>query len=231
MRIRSDGEQTRHTILAAACEVFGELGYHKATFARMGRRGDFNPALISFHFRSKEDLYQAVWETLQEQVRDRWPADGGLPADAPPEAHLEAHIRSTLNRLSDPDLGALHRIDMQERIAPTGLVENEDREQIQKRREHMRGVIQSLLGENATENDIDLCEMSIINQLFVLRRPGGPRHHHDRGGRGHQPPKGPEHLPNFTSADVERLTDHITRFSLGGIAAVREAIGKAERES
>ena len=31
MRIRSDGEHTRARILEAACAVFGEKGYHKAT--------------------------------------------------------------------------------------------------------------------------------------------------------------------------------------------------------
>lgn len=227
MRIRSDGEETRGRILAAACEVFGELGYHKATFAEMGRRGDFNPALISFHFRSKDDLYRAVWETLQERVRDRWPADGGLPPDAPAEKQLKAHVRSSLNRLCDPDLIALHHIDMQERVNATGLVELEVRNDIRKRRAHMRSILKDLLGETATDGDVDLCEMSIINQLFVLRRPGGGRGKTDKnkGHAGcHHHGKHDDHLPRFTHADVDRLTDHITRFSLGGIAAVRKAV-------
>ena len=30
----------------------------------------------------------------------------------------------------------------------------------------------------------------------------------------------------FTMADIDRLTDHITRFSLGGIEAIRKGIAK-----
>ena len=139
----------------------------------MGRRGEFNPALISFHFRSKDDLYRTVWSTLHQRVMKRWPAHGGLPDDVPPEQRLRAHVRSTLNRFCDPDLAALGRIDMQERVSETGLLNDEVREHIEERRKHMRTVVRDILGAGASDEDIDLCEMSIVNQLFVLRRPGG----------------------------------------------------------
>ena len=228
MRTRSDGEETRGKILQTACEVFGELGYHKATFAEMGRRGAFSPTLISFHFRSKDELYQKVWGTLQERVRQRWPADGGLPEDAPAADRLKAHIRSTLNRLCDPDLVSLHHIDMQERVNATGLVERDAGNDIRQRREHMRSVLRELLGKAASEEVVDLCEMSVLHQLFVMRRPWGrdgrQRHrrqaHHGPHGQGEHH----DHLPRFSPDDVDRLTAHITRFSLGGIAAVRQAV-------
>lgn len=219
MRIRADGEETRGRILAAACEVFGERGYHKATFAEIGRRGRLNPALISFHFRSKEDLYRTVWQTLHERVSARWPADGGLPAEAPAEAHLRAHVRSTLNRFCDPDLEALGRIDMQERVNETGLLGDLARAHIRERRAHMRAVVRELLGPGATESDLDLCEMSITNQLFVLRPPGPP----PPGGTTGKPP------PRFTRDDIDRLVEHIARFSLAGLQAVRRHLAARQR--
>lgn len=210
MRIRSDGEHTRAKILEAACATFGEKGYHKATFAEIGRRGKFAPALISFHFRSKDELYQLVWSTLLTRVHQRWPVDGGLPSDTPAEDRLRVHIQASLSRSCDPDLASLHRIHMQERVSPTGLLDEEVRDHRRENQKHMRTLLRDLLGADATEVDIDLCEMSVVNQFTALRPP--------RPGHDHK------HCPRFTRKDVTRLTDHITNFCLGGIAAVRQAI-------
>ena len=212
MRIRSDGENTRANILVAACAVFGEKGYHKATFTEIGRRGNFGPALISFHFRSKDELYQLVWSIFQKRVNERWSVHGGLPADAPPEERLRAHVQASLNRSCDPDFASLHHIHMQERVNPTGLLDQEVLNYRQENQKHMRTLLQDLLGAEASDVDIDLCEMSIVNQFTVLRPPGEGREH--------------AHHPRFTKADVQRLTDHITSFCLGGIAAVRRDIAK-----
>lgn len=222
MRIRSDGEQKREQILETACAVFGERGYHKTTFAEMGRRGKFNPALISFHFRSKDDLYCDVWHKLDEEVQANWPIDGGLASDAPAEERLRAHVRASLGRHSDKRMRNFAHIHMQERVNPTGLLDKELEEQRGIHREHMCGLIADLLGEGASEVDIHLCEMSVVNQFSVLRppKPDGPK-----------PPEERRKPPKFSTSDIDRLTDHITSFSLGGIEAVRQEIAKRETES
>ena len=213
MRIRSDGEETRKKILDAACLVFGEKGYSKATLAAIAQRAGVKAPLISFHFRSKDDLYRIVWNTLEEKALARWPVGGGLADDAPPTDRLRAHIHSSLNRCCDPELSSWHRIHMQERVSPTGFLEEEVRNRFREHRRHMRGVLKEILGDGAAETEIDLCEMSIVNQFGILRRPG-------------HPDPASSHLPRFTAADVDRLTDHITRFCLGGLAAVRKAIAE-----
>ena len=221
MRTRSDGERTRARIMEAACSAFGEMGYHKATFTEMGRRGDFSPALISFHFRSKDDLYRAVWSTLLTRVHERWPVHGGLPADAPAEEQLRAHIRASLNRSCDPDLASLHRIQLQERANATGLLDAEVRDHHLENQRHMRTLVRDLLGDEATEADVDLCEMSIVNQFSALRPPGRKGRDQEHHGQS----------PRFTRADIDRLIDHITCFSLGGVAAVRREIAARKEGS
>jgi AcrR family transcriptional regulator len=217
MLIRSDGEQRRAEILETACAVFGEKGYHKATFAEMGKRGNFNPALISFHFRSKDDLYCEVWHKLAEEVQACWPIDGGLGTDAPAEARLRAHIQASLGRHSDNRMRNFVLIHTQERVNATGLLEDELRKQDTINREHAHDMIADFLGDEADETDIHLCEMSVMNQLSILRppKPNGP-----------QPTDEKRRPAPFTTADIERLTDHITRFSLGGLEAIRQDIAK-----
>ena len=216
MRIRSDGEQTRGRILEAACAVFGEKGYHKATFAEMGRRGDFAPALISFHFRSKDDLYRAVWLSLEEQIMARCPVDGGLGDDAPPEERLRSHVRAALKRSCDAKLASFHQIHMQERVNPTGLLDEELHKLHQANQCHMRTLVGDLLGSGATSVDIDLCEMSIVNQFSILRPPGS----------GQTEPRLPPNIRRFSSTDVKRLTEHIICFCLGGLRNVRQMIAE-----
>ena len=222
MRIRSDGEQKREKIIEAACAVFGEKGYHKATFAEMGKRGNFNPSLISFHFRSKDDLYRTVWHKLAEDVQSCWPIDGGLAADAPANERLRAHVHASLGRHSDRQMINFAHIHMQERVNPTGLLDKELRKQGKLHRDHMRRVIADLLGENATEADIHLCEMSVVNQFAVLRP---PKPHDALQREKEKRPKPYE----FTMADIDRLTDHITRFSLGGIETIRQEMDNRKR--
>ena len=216
MRIRSDGEQTRGRILEAACAVFSEKGYHKATLSNIGHLAGVNAALISFHFRSKDELYRAVWLSLKEQIMARCPVDGGLGDDAPPEERLRSHVRAALKRSCDAKLASFHQIHMQERVNPTGLLDEELHKHHQANQRHMRTLVGDLLGSGATSVDIDLCEMSIVNQFSILRPPGSDQI------EPHLPPN----IRRFSSADVERLTEHIICFCLGGLRDVRQMIAE-----
>ena len=62
------GEATREAILQAAMEVFGEDGFHAASTRRIAEAADANQALISYHFGSKERLYEAVFEHIADRI-------------------------------------------------------------------------------------------------------------------------------------------------------------------
>ena len=53
---RSDGQETRQNLLAAASEVFARKGFREATIAEICRQAAANTAAISYHFGSKEAL-------------------------------------------------------------------------------------------------------------------------------------------------------------------------------
>lgn len=221
MRLRSDGEETRKKILDAACIVFGKKDYSKATFTEIAEQAKVKASLISFHFRSKDDLYLMVWEKLKKELDARWPIDGGLEKDAMPENRLRAHIRASLNRHCDEKLAGFIQIYTRERVNPTGLVDAEIEKMHKANAKHMRTLIRDLLGEGADNVDIDLCEMSVTNQFSILRPP-----HPKKKKRHNKHPK-PD---RFSAADVDRLTDHITTFCLGGINCVRQFSTKRKKK-
>src|SRR5437868_5142542 len=55
-----DAEASRAALLAAAREVFDEVGYERATTREIGERAGVDPALIARYFDCKEGLFLAA---------------------------------------------------------------------------------------------------------------------------------------------------------------------------
>lgn len=61
----------REQIVAAAIEVIAEIGFTRASFARIAEHaGLSSTGLISYHFRAKSDLVNQVITTVYEQIGD-----------------------------------------------------------------------------------------------------------------------------------------------------------------
>lgn len=72
---------TRNSILENAEAQFAEKGYESSSIRDIADRADINPAVIYYHFRSKEELYRTIFtlrlgqlsEALQEiDVKTSW---------------------------------------------------------------------------------------------------------------------------------------------------------------
>ena len=61
---RSDGQETREAILAAATEEFAEKGFDKASTRAICARAGVNNALVNRYYGSKENLYRLVAKRL-----------------------------------------------------------------------------------------------------------------------------------------------------------------------
>jgi AcrR family transcriptional regulator len=59
-------EATRERILEAAVEAFAEKGFLGASTREIARRAGANQGLITYHFRSKDELWRAAADTIFE---------------------------------------------------------------------------------------------------------------------------------------------------------------------
>jgi AcrR family transcriptional regulator len=210
MAQRKDGQKTRARLLQAACAVFAHKGFHQATVADICRQAGANVAAVSYYFGDKAGLYLAAWQQAFENFSDRFLTNSAEDAAAGPEAALHRQIRRLVLEFSRQDsTSEFARLYMLELARPSGLVDRSWHAMVNIRRQRLQGLIRAVLGPQAPEEDVLFCEMSIINQCraFVTTRRSDLEFM--MGQR-------------LTPEVVEKMADHITRFSLGGVRAVRD---------
>jgi AcrR family transcriptional regulator len=214
MAKRKDGIETRERILTVACKIFADKGYHDATVEEICTRAKTNIAAINYHFGSKDRLYAEVWRRAFDEANQAYPPEGGLGPDAPIEDRLHGTIHSLVGRSVNPGrIGHAGKLLLQEIVHPTEMIEDVKHKALSSLKQRMDTLMRELLGPRATEEQLMLCAMSIVHQcmtigihLFTGRMPRHAR------------------LDKPSEELVETLTDHINRFSLAGIRAVREKI-------
>src|SRR6266478_8955097 len=73
-------QATRSAILEAALAEFAEKGFAAASIRSIAERTGFQHPLITYHFPSKDLLWQAVAEEAFERIRREW--DERAPQEA-----------------------------------------------------------------------------------------------------------------------------------------------------
>lgn len=206
---------TQVRLLTSACEVFAEKGYREATLAEICERAGANVAAANYYFRDKATLYAEAWRRSFHRSLEIYPADGNVPPDAPPEARLRGRILSILQRIADPQSFEFD-IMYKELVNQTGLLADVMQESIEPIRRGLFVLMRELLGEKASDLQVQLCQMSIRAQCFdlIIREQRRKKSCEGKKRTG---------LP-FLDVDVTVLADHILRFSLAGIQEIRREI-------
>jgi AcrR family transcriptional regulator len=210
MAQRKDGQKTRARLLQAACKVFACKGFHQATVADICRQAGANVAAVSYYFGDKAGLYVAAWQRAFQTFSDQFPLTPPEDAATSAEAALRGQIRRLVLEFSRQDSsGEFARLYMLELARPSGLVDRTWHEMVNTHRQRLQGLIRAVLGPQAPEEDVLFCEMSIINQCraFVTTRRSDLEFMMGQ---------------TLTPEVVDKMADHITRFSLGGVRAVRD---------
>lgn len=200
-------DSTKARLIEAAGEVFARRGFRSATVREICRRAGAPLGAMNYHFRDKQGLYTAVLEHSHQSALSKYPPDLGLGERATPEEKLRAFIHAFLLRISDTGVPGWHMKLMAQEISdPTDSLGQVVASTIRPLYRRLAGILHELPGkpEGAGEGDREfLCAMSIVGQCL----------HHFTGRRviAALRPDG------FDPSDLERLADHITRFSLEGI--------------
>jgi len=208
MTVRKDGLETRERLLEVALRIFSEKGYQGTTISHICRAARTNVAAVNYHFRSKEGLYAEVWRRAFNKSLTIYPPDGGLPASAPAQERLRVLVASHVHRVLDRGaLGHAGQILLMEMANPTEAIQGVLFQAVEPLMQRTFGIIRELLGPGAADRQVALCAMSIVHQCFAY---------------SHRRCKHPAGLQLAEVEDIaDAVADHITVFSLAGIAAVR----------
>ncbi len=87
-------QSTRTAILEAALAEFAEKGFEAASIRSIAERTGFQHPLITYHYPSKDLLWQAVAEDTFERIRIEWDARAAEEGDLPPLERLRAEYRA-----------------------------------------------------------------------------------------------------------------------------------------
>jgi TetR/AcrR family transcriptional regulator, regulator of cefoperazone and chloramphenicol sensitivity len=212
-KLRIDGQETRHQLLLAAGEVFAMRGFRGATMAEICRKAKANAAAANYHFGNKETLYVESWRFAFERSLRSYPPHGGVPEGAAVEDRLRGRILAIMRRVVDP---RSHELDIayKEMANPTGLLASVMQQVLEPIFHGLNKIIREYLGPEASEQQVRLCLMSLRAQCF------GPLMRERR--RKLNPPGRLPSIEDPVMEDVETLADHVTRFSMAGIRAVRQ---------
>jgi len=88
MRKARDGEATKTTVVAAAREAFAQQGFAGTSLAMISEKCGISDGLILHHFKSKENLYQAVQENLAAEYLEVI-TQAAADAQSPQQAALD----------------------------------------------------------------------------------------------------------------------------------------------
>lgn len=209
---RIDGQETRQRLLEAACMVFAEKGFWETTNADICEKAKVNIAGVNYHFGSKEELYVKAWKYSFDKSLEDHPPDGGIPPEAPAQERLRGRILSFMQRIADPrtyELEIIHK----EMACPTGLLRDVMLPAMETLREGFDLIIDELLGEEVSKQQIRYCYMNVMDMCFGLV------HHIHRSKMSKSTQSSGNFFPEL---DIESFADHVTHFSLAGIHSIRE---------
>jgi len=198
-------ENTRNKILNAAGEVFAEYGFEGATIRAITERAEVNVAAVNYHFRDKAELYNRVVQDACS-ARAAWHATMAQATDSP-EDRLRSLISRFLEYMLGPDRPAWKRRLMAREMAnPTTALDELVEKNIRPLRdEFLMPTLRELTGGRFNRRQLSFIGSSVMGQCLYF----------------HQSRPIIERLnPDFKigKAEIEEITDHITRFSLAAIA-------------
>ncbi len=203
----ADLAATRQRLLDAAGEVFADAGFRAATVRDICAKAEANVAAVNYHFGDKEGLYQEVVAYAHGCAMATHPPPADVARLTPAE-QLTAFVRAFLARLLDAGRPAWHgRLMARELVEPTAALDRIVRDSIRAQSELLMGIVRAVAGVPLPLTSVRRAAMSVVGQCLFYEhaRPVIGRLFPDLG---------------FGGTEIAALADHISAFSLAGIAAL-----------
>lgn len=208
---RENTIRTRKSLLEAAVSIFAKKGFLNTTIAEISRQAGANIAAVNYHFGSKESLYVEAWRFAFKESLEAHPPDGNVSDKAPIEDRFRGHVKAIIGRLADK--GNKEFWFVQKEFAnPTGLLAEVMREEITPIRMITQNLVRELLGPHALDNDVFFCETNIISMCI-----------NPTVARNILPESEDEHAGPPRIKDINAYTDHVVKFSMAGLKAIRKS--------
>lgn len=203
-----DTHTTAARIMDTAGELFAEQGFRQTSVRDICARANVNVAAVNYHFGDKEGLYEAILIRSLDHCLDQYPIGA---KDGPAEARLAEFVRMFLMRILGSGRPAWHgKLMAAEMANPTGALLKLVDQVARPTHDVLIGIVHDLLGPTAGAIETQAIASSVLGQCLFYR--------HSRPvieALGIEVPR--------SDAEIEALADHITRFSLAGIAAARQS--------
>jgi len=206
-------DRTRIRLLEAAAGLFAVQGFHGTTVREIAARAGVNLAASNYHFGSKRALYLAVlrehFAKVEAQMRRRGAAPGQLELAHLSDAELRSVFRARVQTMVDvvvgppPDVYAL--LMQREMTDPSEAMPVIVKEFIRPMMDELEAIV-ARLAPGLSRTAVTRCAFSIVGQALFYRfaMPAVLRILGER-----------RYTPGLTAA----VSEHITEFSLGGLAA------------
>jgi AcrR family transcriptional regulator len=192
----------RERLLDAAGEVFAERGFDGATIREITKQAGVNLAAVNYYFRDKDELYAATLRHAHSAACELPYAD---EASLSAEERLHIFVQHLLRRFLDPLRPRWHgQLMACEMASPTRIFGLVIEEAFRPKCAWLQRALSELCGDRFSKADLDYVATSIIGQCTFYRQ-------------NRQVIQ--KLFPGLFSPDdlVERLTRHITDFSLAAV--------------
>lgn len=202
-RESSARSETPEQLIEAGTVLFSRHGFRNVTVREICLGAGTNVAAVNYHFGGKQGLYTAVVERGIDLMRERWQSAGEAVADAPPKAQLREFVRCYLAQIFDSGQDSwVHKIMIHEMLAPTPALDLIFSHVLQPRLQDVCRIVSRLTRLPASDPRVFRSAQSIQGQCFVYFRNT----------------LGLPSMPRPSADEVEHIAEHVTRFSLAGIA-------------